>query len=548
MPTGANIRYQMDPLPVPDTTSVNNEEDRQFQKMQAAQQVPRGAGFASAPARMAFVANNVLTGWLAGRHIKQERELNKAKQEVVSSKSIYDTLAQTYSENIESGKSKDDPEMKKLAGNISAAWNNYLNTADKYSSPEDEGKGKKKSAGARIAGGVKKAFMGNVDPEMFRKGSINILRKSGAPVLSTDQSPESKEAQLRLKTEESALQEQQRELKDKNRWRDLAMKDPKVLSAEEKTELDGLERSMFPKSYEQQVRDDLMKKVVEGGQSLKPEERQVAEQMGILKPKVTSSVTWKDSKGHDWIVAIGPDGQEVSRRDMGKGYSPPDQASIADRIMKNQINTMVREYKNGYGSQYTDQAKLDADAHKFAIASVAGYKSMGATPVDAEKNQMILDKAIKTVMGEDPKKKGLYGNFVVSPADDPMGTYIYRTNLVDPQGTAGMWWWKKNTYYGGATEAELPGMEKEFRARLWTALRKQNAKMTDKEIDGLMPPPMYVGKQGGSAQYQMEPPPSSPSSGKKVRMKYPATGEEYDADPGDVQYLESKGAVRVGSK
>ena len=526
---GSNISMKFDPLPLPDDTPVKNEEERQGQKVQQASQLPRGSGFAPKSGQIAYIANNLLTGWMAGRHIQAEKKLNKAKEDVNQSRSIYDTLASQYSENISAGKSKDDPEMQKLRGNITAAWTNYVNTADKYTSPEDDGKGKKKSLGARIGGGAKKALMTNTDPELYRSASINILKQSGPPVFHQEATPEQK-------LSNATANDQLDTLKDKQRWGELAKISPDKLTAQQKDEMEGLERKLMPKTTEQSTRDDLLKQVM-GGKALTKEQRQLAENFGFLKPNVTNTLTWKDKEGSDYLIAIGPDGNEVGRRKLGKGYIPPDQAAPAEKIFNQQIDMMVREYKRAYGNDpRIDAKKLDEDAHRFALMTVAGFKGLGKNPMDAERNQFVLDKALKGVIGEDKDKKAIYSNFIVSPQDDPNGLFFYRSNVVDPQSPeVKRWWWfdKPAEYYGGLGKDELPGAEREFRIRLRTELKKQNPKMSDEEINGLMPPPIFIdggpAAKAGADDRRMTQTPDEKNQGRRMDNTPSAGGNHYRA-------------------
>lgn len=490
MPAGQNVNFKMDALPLPDDSSVKQEEDRQGQKVQQAAQLRPGAGFMPKTGQIAYIANNLLQGWMAGRHIQAEKKLNKAKEDVNQSRGIYDSLAGVYSQNLESGKSKDDPEMQALSKNITSAWTNYVNTADKYTGPADDGKGKKKGLGARVAGGAKKALMTNTDPEMYRSASVNLLRQTGPPVLQQEPSAQSKFTN-------DAAQAQSEELKDRKRWSELAKTDPAKLTPDQKAEIDGLERRLYHQSTSESVKDDLLKKVM-AGTKLDDNQRQVAENMGILKPNVTNTLQWKDKEGNDYLIAIDKDGQEVGRRKLGKGWVPNDQSGASQRMFDAQINGLVGEYKKANRKPGMDENQLDQDAHRFALMAVTGFKGFGQNPMQAERNQFTLDKALKAVIGEDKDKKAMYGNFVVAPADDPNGLYFYRSNIVDPQNPEVKRWYWFNTpaqYSGGLSQEELPGAEKEFRNRLRTAIKKQNPKMSDEEINSLMPPPIYV--EGG---------------------------------------------------
>ncbi len=524
MATGQQFARELDPLPLPDDTPVKVEENRQDEKMSKAQQVPYGAGWASKGGQAAYIANNILTGWMAGRHVKAEKELNKAKQEVTSAKSIYDTIAQQYSQNIESGKAKDDPEMKKLAENATAAWGNYVNIADKYSAPEEgkNKKGEKKGAGDKI----KQMFGMDVDPEFFRKTSVDVLRKSGPPVLSQEQSIQSKAATAELKSIEEDRTRKQADQKQKDRWSELSKKDPKTLTPQEQSELQGLDRVVIGKSFEQQTRDELLKKVVEGKEKMTPAEVELAKQMGVIKEDQYSTMMRKNSKGEDEILTLDQKGNLIGTKNLGRGYMPPDQVQVESRIRNNQVNAFVSEYKKAYGAKYTDPVKLEADAHAAALQATSGFKGFGGIdPGQSEQVQFKLNNAIKSVRAELPKDaKAVMDNFVVPPAEnDVTGMYQYKSNVASPTGESGMWWWKSPVYAGGVSVDNLQSQEREFRNRLFVTLEKQNPKMTKEQLKAMMPPEIYtdevVGKMKGGSR-EMAPPPQSNTMGATPKPAY----------------------------
>jgi len=166
------------------------------------------------------------------------------------------------------------------------------------------------------------------------------------------------------------------------------------------------------------------------------------------------------------------------------------------------------------------------------MSAMTGFKLMGGNPAEAEKNQFMLSKAIKSVIGEVPKKgQELFKNFVSNPDDSPDGVFAYRTNVADPKNPeVKRWYWsdKPAGYYGGISKDELESQEAAFRTRLLTALRKQNPKMSDEQVRALMPPPIYQGmpqkQQGGMSS---APPPAS--GGQPQMSASPAGAPTYGA-------------------
>lgn len=502
MPTGSNIDIKMEPLPIPDEAPVQQAQEQGKQDLARKNQLPPGAGYATKGAQFAHVADSILTGWMAGRHTKQVKALEKAKGDVTSSKSIYDSLAQTYRQNVAAGKDPNDPEMKKAAENITAAWNNYVNTADKYTTPEDEKGGKKK-------GGVKehvgKMFGMDIDPELFRKGSVNILRQSGPPVLREGMSMQDQAAKLGMDEAKKEAQRREAEQKTKDDWKSLVAIDPKQRTPEQEKQLQALERQMLgPETKEQQVKEQFFTDIAEAAKAGKPmdeSKKKLYQDMGLMSKDNPSINMVTDSRGHVQMIATSPDGKTVVASEVkdknGKPLQerlPPDQAEIAERLHKWQFNQLTREYETA-NSDVTDKQELHRQATKFALSAMTGYKLLGATPADAEKNQFTLSKAIKATISELPKKdQEVFQNFAVVPANDVDGIYAYRSNVANPKEPAVQrWYWfnKDAKYYGGIGKDELNARETDFRTRLLTTLRKQNPKMTDEQVRALMPPPIY---------------------------------------------------------
>lgn len=519
MATGDYIQKprQMDPLPLPEGGDTPQQAEQMgMEKMQMAQRQPPGSGYAKPIGQASYIANNILQGWMAGRHIKQTKLLDKAKGEVTSAQGIYDQLADVYRNNVAAGKDKNSEDMKKLSSDITAAWTNYVNTADKFTAPEDEKTGKKKEKGK-----LAKMFGMDVDPEMFRKGSVNLLRQSGPPVLREEESVQSKAARAQLDATNLEIQQRKDQIKQDSEWKELSMIDPSKRTEDQQKRLDAIERVKFPKSVEQATRDDLIKKVT-SGQKLADNDREMAEQLGILRHNQPTMLQHKDADGTDWVIAVDEKGNEVGRKSLGKGYVPPDQATLSQRIMQQQHDAMVADYKKAFGGPGVDPAKLEQDAQRFALYASSGFKSWGGSPAEAEQAQFMVSDAIKTVRGELSKdQKAILDNFVVAPTDDPNGLYYWRTSMVQPQGESGMWWWKKPTYYGGIGQGELKGYEREMIDRLRMALQKKHKNLTPEQVKQLIPESMFKGQDGKPADRSMS---TSPGS---ERSMAPLPGEKF---------------------
>lgn len=552
MPTGSNLDLKMDPLPIPDDAPVQQAQEKGQQDLARKNQLPPGAGFASKGSQYAHFADSILTGWMAGRHTKQVKELEKAKGDVTSSRSIYDSLAQTYRSNIASGKDKDDPEMKKAAADISAAWGNYVNTADKYSTPDDQKEGGKKKGGAKQK--AAKMFGFDIEPEMFRKGSVDILRKSGPPVLGESMSSQDQAAKLGLDEAKKESTEREEKRTTRSKWEALSMIDPKQRTPEQEKELAGIERKMLgPESKEQQVKEQFYTDIGEAsksGKPLDPAKTKLYQDMGLMQKDNPSISTIVDKQGHVQMIAVSPDGKSVVTTQL-KGANgqplqeriPEDQVSAMKRIHDFQFNQSVKDFETAYADQVPDKNELHQQATKFALAKINGFKSYGTTPVEAEQNMFKLSGAIHAVMSESSKAdKELYKNFFVIPANDTEGVYAYRTNIVDPQTAAdSSWFGLKKTpakYYGGATIAELPAKETEARTKLLTALRHKFPKMSDDQVRKMMPQKIDWGSQPQQPPQMSAPPESSGAraQGDPPRMEAPpASQKSYAAHAVDSQ-------------
>jgi len=298
MPTGSNLDLKMEPLPIPDEAPVQQAQEQGKRDLAQKNQLPPGAGFASKGSQYAHFADSILTGWMAARHTKEVKQSEKAKGDVTSSRSIYESLAEAYRKNIAAGQDKESPEMKKASENITAAWTNYVNTADKYSTPDDQKDGKKKG----VKGKVSKMFGLDIDPELFRKGSVDMLRKSGPPVLGESMSTQDQAARLGMDEAKKESGRRDAEQKVKDDWKSLVAIDPSKRTPEQQKELEGLERKMLgPESKEQQVKEQFytdMQQAAKDGKPLDASKKKLYQDMGLMSKENPSISTIVDKNGH----------------------------------------------------------------------------------------------------------------------------------------------------------------------------------------------------------------------------------------------------------
>jgi hypothetical protein len=205
---------QLDPLPIPDAPQPG-----QNPPVPPAAQPQAGMGWVSKSGAGAYLASNILTGWMAGRNFAQQRKLDKARMDVVGAKTAKQVADQNYMNLIDQGApdEKANPEEKKAYQDklnaaviaVNAAKEHELNVSERYAFPDDGGQ--KKSKGKKIESGLHNAFMGQ-DPELFAKSSLELLRNTPDPVFSYGQDQEKKNrlALEKKQLEEADLMNQQR--------------------------------------------------------------------------------------------------------------------------------------------------------------------------------------------------------------------------------------------------------------------------------------------------------------------------------------------------
>lgn len=142
---------------------------------------------------VADVANKFLTGWMAGKKIKEDKLRNQAATSIGSAKSAVDLIGQSYRAAVESG---DQDKITTTSAALKEAWSNYVGKAEMYvAPPEDQKKGVKSK--------LKDAFVAQ-GPQLYQQATLDILKQTDP----TSMYGPSKREQLQQKAAEGQIAEQ----------------------------------------------------------------------------------------------------------------------------------------------------------------------------------------------------------------------------------------------------------------------------------------------------------------------------------------------------
>ena len=517
--SSGNLGFQMTPPPAPNVGVQAQPYTQQPEQVQMPQQYYGGK-----TGSVAFMADKILTGFLAGTKARQQQQANKVAQEIGSAKTGLDIIGQAYNAAVQSGDQKKIDQASKA---LSEAYNDYLNKAEKYALPDKQvdpktGKPKKQKAGAQ----------GNPNAPIA-ESTIQIMRQTDPKLLYGPSKQEQQQSE-QLDMQTKAMKQAQA---DEDRWAVVSQKDPSQLTPQEKRFQEFYEYKKFGRTPAQQkedaIKDQLLGKIM-GGKPLNDQDQSLAESLGLVKPKVTNTVTrtvrGKDGGPQTQLVSIGPDGKVVGTQVLeGKDYVPPDQAEVATKVFNAELSAKAKWYKKAHPELPADKA--DQIANQWALSTV----SSSAAGDYSDRNQQLdtMNRALQTVLGKHQKEyKGgdgqmvkepdelytaMMGNVVSLSDESGGGRYVYMPQLAAGQKEGGSSWYKPWTWgdqgtekWSGMTRAQLNGQEAQFQAELRAELKKQNPKMTDAQIDRMVP--SMLTSQSGAAAKQMQPPPQQGGS------------------------------------
>jgi hypothetical protein len=484
----------------------------------------------------AYLADKVLTGWMSGKYLGEQKQREKAANTIGTLNDAVQQSGAAYRAAVESG----DPKQVEAAGKVlQQQWDEYNAAREKYVIPEDMGG--KKSTGEKIKGGLKKAFVPQ-GPQLYAKAAIDISKQTDPRQLFGP----SKREQQESKITDMQLSSMEREQKNQTQWEQIALKPDKDLTPEDKKFKEYYEYMKFGRTKEQTVKDDLLTKVVNNGQ-LSDNERQLAESYGMLKPKVASTQirTIQDPKTGSPIsqlVSIGPDGKLVSTSNLpGKDYIGPNQAQLAGQVINNQVSAL----KNWGKKAHPDWD--DKQLTQWALASVtSGASAATADWFQKNQEQDVMNRAIGAVLQKHQHYSAtggrtyddvgqVLGGVFATPDND--GRYMWNSAL---PGAEKHWLGFGADTYQGHTKEELQSYENGIRAELRSELRKQNPKLSDTDIDKMMPASMFSKQQPGGKQGGMSAPPQAPGTGSITDTVGQAQAMQAPPDAGGTKLYEVK--------
>lgn len=538
MPATGNLGFDMTPLPSPQSAPVQVSTFADEAKQNQTQMPP--VYYGGKTGSVAFMADKVLTGWLAGTKMAHEKKAKAMADEVGAAKTGLDYIGQAYKAAVESG---DEKKIAETKGALSEAYKDYIDKAEKYAIPEQQmgadGKPKKQGIGSKIKQGLK----GGENPHMnIAHSTLDIMRKTDPTQLYGP----SKREQAENKVLDMQTKQMEQKQQDDDRWAKASQQDPTKQTPEDKRFLEYYEYKNFGQTPAQQkmdqMKDGIMTKVM-GNQPLSEQEHQVAESLGLVKPAVTSTTTRtiRGAKGEPQtqLVSIGPDGKMVASQILpGTDYIPPDQAQIAGSVINAQMSAMKKWGQKAH-PEWDDKTLTT-----WALSTVAGGSGGATMDWYTKNNQMdVMNRALGAVLQKHTKEyKGadgtpqtqrddlasaMLGN-VVSTTED--GRYAYMPQLAAGQKDGGSSWYKPWSWgsgdgtekWSGMTREQLNDSERRFQAELRAELKKQNPKLPDSDLDKMVPS-MLTSQQQTQA---MQPPPQQKQS--TPQMATPPAGGQGD--------------------
>jgi hypothetical protein len=512
------------------------------QPTQPSQTLPTSAGYVSKAAAGAYVANNLLQGWLRGREYAQQANISKAKQQLSGADYTYQTMAKNYNDLLRSGKAETDPSVQQAKDAASRAWQAKLNVMQQYATPEQQ-TGQKKTTGQRIKGGLSKTFgKGGLTPELIPQASLAVLRQSPPPGLgltAEDKLTQQRVEQSQLETKEAGLRVENLQAQSDTRKEYTGLlKAGENITPTQKMQRDIDERILGLSTEEQQTARDVQRKILTG-QMLTDGERQFA----IGKKMIEGPQTAITEDGlKQYITRYDPNtGQVLSKTLIGKKFH---ESAAADAI------AVLHAQQQGAFSMYKKAFPDKPDEEIWKLVSADFTKNpyltselLGDSPQQAAKDQFAVSNAIKSVMQEfgtgpeGQKGKAEFSNFVVPPKDnDQTGLYMFSGQVADPK-SSGMLWWKKNLYAGDLSKEELVSKASAYRNRLAAQLQKQ--RRTPSDINRMLQPfdQEIQSLRGGGAQMA-----TSPSGAQPYRITAGGQSVTRNLTSDQVEALQQGGA------
>lgn len=509
--------------------------------------LPTSAGYVSKGGAGAFIASNIINGYLKGRQHAAEVKQQKATSQIAGADYTYKTMADNYNQLLRNGKSETDPDVQKAKQAANEAWQASLGVKAQYVMPQDDGK--KKGVKEKTEGILKGVFgKEGIQPHVIPAAALAALKTSPPPGLGLSledkaamQQQETAKFQLdNMKTEAAQRNEQFAWIKDdekrKTTFRDLSSKDPASLSLGEQQQLHQLTRlAAIEKDPVHGAQDmDLTQKIMSGAH-MSAGELQTAQARGLMQGPHIEQHT--NSKGMDELITVDPaTGAVIGRSSLGRHYTNNEALSNAIAIdkfrQKQQFEEIKKAMPGANDSQVYQIMATENAKHPEYLAAM-----IGDNPEQKGKDLQAVNTALKTVWGEyynldSTKAKDtaarrdhdIIQNFINTPDKNQQdGTFAFKKSIV-PTGQKTVHWHlfgpneTAPTYQGNATPQEMQAAASSLYSRTRAALQKQGkGKYSEADLDRMLPKSYsdisgYAGMPNGPLE---KPPAASGSSSQK---------------------------------
>jgi len=274
----------IDPLPTPQAQPV---------EAKPAQADPGGfkgyppeAGWTGKGGQSLNVVSNFLSGWMAGKHMQEQKKLDTALKNVGNYETDYKNSMTIY-QNVLNNPDSTPDQKEKARQDVLTNWHELHQVQKQYLMPDEKDqKGKKKSVASKLKSNVKNAFSAQ-EPHLFAAGAIDMADKMD-PTQGLRPDPKDQEAQFRFA-------EEKKEAAKKDEYSSLLKKVDRT--PDEQKKLEGLEDEMFGpgaadkgkvatiqrQEMEQNQKDtDAARAKYKAGQQLNERERTLLERAGEL--------------------------------------------------------------------------------------------------------------------------------------------------------------------------------------------------------------------------------------------------------------------------
>lgn len=339
------------------------------------------------------VFTNFLSGWMAGKHIQEQRKLDEALKSVGGFEVDYKNSMTIYQNAVNNPDTKPE-EKEKLRQDVLRNWHELHEAQKKYIIP-DPAEAKKQGLGGKIKSKVKGAFQAQ-DPHLFAAGAIDMADKID-PTQAVSKDPRTEAANMEIA-----------EMKKKNQQQDeySNLLKNQTRTPEEQKRLENLEDQMYgpgtaskakvatiqAQEVEQNKRDtDTAREKYKKGETLNERERTLLQTAGEL-PKDTRITTPFEA----YMSEVGPGKKFATAKDAADEYYKKEIDLTKASRQPSAWDEMKQAGQAVLGEQF---AKEDADStkpHTYRI-TINGKTEERQLTDEQVKAAQAQDKGLKAV-------------------------------------------------------------------------------------------------------------------------------------------------------